>query len=84
MAAEGGQHLEVLDAAQARPEGGCFDQRTDPAHVAGGILDALPEDCRRACGGAHEPEQHCHRRRLARAVRTDEACDDAGRNFEAQ
>jgi hypothetical protein len=84
VAAEGGQHPEVLDAAQARPECWCFDQRADPTHVAGGILHALPEDCRGACSGAHEPEQHRHRRRLARAVRTDEACDDAGRNLDAQ
>ena len=62
---------------------GCFDQRADPAEV-GGVLHARAEHGRGARRRAHEPEQHRHRGRLARAVRPDEACDDAGRNLEAQ
>jgi hypothetical protein len=84
VSAKGGQNPEVLDAGEARPQRRGFDQRAHTAQVAGGLRHAGAEHGPVTPRGAHEPEQHRHGGRLAGAVRADEACDDTGRNLDAQ
>ena len=43
-----------------------------------------PEDLDRARIGVDEPGEQAHRRRLARAVRAEEAVDDAGRDGQVE
>ena len=47
-------------------------QRADPSQRGGQLLVPLPADQRPAGGRPDQPERDAHRRRLARAVRTDE------------
>jgi hypothetical protein len=76
---DGREHAQVLGAGQRRIEGRALDHCADPPEVAGRFLDRRAEHRRRARRRADEAEQHRHRRRLAGAVRADEAGDDPAR-----
>ena len=67
-----GQNAGVSISAPTRPRYAAGSSRLAPSTVAA------------AGRRAHEPEQHRHRRRLAGAVRADEARDDTGRNLDAE
>jgi hypothetical protein len=84
MTTENGQRSEVLDAGQTRPEGGSFNQRPDPAKVARGLVDARAEHGGGPRGRSHQPEEHRHGGRLARAIWADEARHHTDWNLDAQ
>ena len=82
--AERCQGAEILEAAQARPEGRSLDQRADAAEVGSRLSKARAEDGSAPRRRRDKPEQHRHRRCLARAVGADEPGDDTGRYLEGK
>jgi hypothetical protein len=80
--AEGRQGAEVLDAAQARPEGGRLDHRPDAAEIGSGFVEAFAEDRPAASRRCDETKQHRHCRGFAGAIRADEPGDSTRGNLE--
>ena len=81
----GGERPQVLPAGQVRVEGRRLDERSDleqPVPVAPAERPA--EDLDRARVGMDQAGQQPHRRRLAGAVRAEEAVHDAGRHGQVQ
>ena len=81
----GGERPQVLAAGQVRVEGRRLDERPDleqPVPVAPAERPA--EDLDRTRVGMDQAGEQPHRRRLAGAVRAEEAVHDAGRHGQVQ
>ena len=79
----GGEQLEVLAAAQIRVEARAFDEAGHAFERAGAVDQRVAaEELHGSLARPDQPEQHPQRRRLAGAVRAEEAVDVAGRDGE--
>ena len=76
--------LEVGDAGEVGHERRVLDHRADPAQLAAPRPHVLAEQPRLAAVGVDETDEHPQRRRLAGAVRTEQAADLTGADGEVE
>jgi hypothetical protein len=82
-AGEAGEHAQVVAAREVGVEGRALDDRAEPRQPVRGA-GRRAEDGRLAGRRADQPEQHPQRRRLAGAVRAEQAVDLAAAHPQRQ
>ncbi len=80
----GRQHPEMVSGRPARVEPGRLDRRADDVPGSRDVGVGPPPDRGGPGGRAHQPQQHAQGRRLAGAVRAEEARDATWTNGEAE
>jgi hypothetical protein len=81
---EGGEGAQMVAPRASRMHSADLEVRSDRARRIRKLDERLPEDRRAPRGGPSQAEHHAQRRRLARAVGTEEAGDRARTDLEGE